>query len=144
LKAASFRGGASLTGFLRDMKADSVATLSPSEKSELQAILETKAQPKKPLESLLAQRQFVKQWTVNDLAPVVAKGLKNRNFNHGRELFGAVGCFNCHRFATEGGAVGPDLTGAGGRFNPRDLLESVIEPSKEISDQYAAINIKMK
>lgn len=29
-----------------------------------------------------------------------------------------------------------DLTGAGGRFSPRDLLESLLEPSAVISDQY--------
>src|SRR5262249_51989055 len=28
-----------------------------------------------------------------------------------------------------------------GRFNVRDLLESIVEPSKEISDQYAAVEI---
>jgi putative heme-binding domain-containing protein len=55
-----------------------------------------------------------------------------------------VGCFNCHRFAGDGGAVGPDLTGIGGRFSPKDLLESIIEPSKEVSDQYAPIVITKK
>jgi putative heme-binding domain-containing protein len=34
--------------------------------------------------------------------------------------------------------VGPDLTGLAGRFSPRDILESVLEPDKVISDQYAA------
>ena len=37
--------------------------------------------------------------------------------------------------------MGPDLTMAAGRFSARDLLESVIDPSKEISDQYAAVVI---
>ncbi|MCA9021990.1 MAG: heme-binding protein, partial [Planctomycetaceae bacterium] len=37
-----------------------------------------------------------------------------------------------------GGTIGPDLTGAGGRFNAQNLLESIIEPSKVISDQYAS------
>ena len=34
--------------------------------------------------------------------------------------------------------VGPDLTNAGRRFNARDLLETIINPDKQISDQYAA------
>ena len=50
-------------------------------------------------------------------------------------------CFTCHRFNNEGGGTGPDLTIVSGRFNVRDLLESIIEPSKEISDQYAAVTI---
>ena len=35
--------------------------------------------------------------------------------------------------------MGPDLTIASGRFSVRDLLESIVDPSKEISDQYAAM-----
>ena len=31
-----------------------------------------------------------------------------------------------------------------GRFNPRDLLESIIEPNKEISDQYGQVMITKK
>ena len=37
--------------------------------------------------------------------------------------------------------MGPDLTGLSGRFSPRDILESVLEPSKVISDQYAAVQV---
>ncbi len=144
LRAASFRGGASISGFLRDMKNDAIATLSADEKEQLKPVLEAKPVVKKPLETLLANRTTVREWKVNDLAPVLAKGLQHRNFARGRELFGAVGCYNCHRFATEGGAVGPDLTGIAGRFNARDLLESIIEPSKEVSDQYAPIIATLK
>ena len=57
--------------------------------------------------------------------------------------FGEIGCFACPRFANEGGAAGPGLTGAGGRFSPRDLLESIIEPSKTLSDLYAPIVIRL-
>ena len=32
--------------------------------------------------------------------------------------------------------MGPDLTGVGRRFNAKDLLESMINPNKVISDQY--------
>ena len=49
-------------------------------------------------------------------------------------MFGATGCFQCHRFAGEGGAVGPDLTQVAGRFSARDLLESIIEPGCRISE----------
>ncbi len=144
LRAASFRGGASLAGFLRDIKNDAITTLSVDEKSALAAVLNAKPVVRKPLETLLEGRATVKEWTVNDLVPVLEKGLKARNYDRGRELFGAVGCYTCHRFATEGGAVGPDLTGIAGRFSSRDLLESIIEPSKEVSDQYAPIIVTRK
>ena len=59
-------------------------------------------------------------------------------------MFGAGSCYVCHRFNNEGGAVGPDLTSASGKFSPRDLLESIIEPGKEISDQYGASIFKLR
>lgn len=33
-------------------------------------------------------------------------------------------------------ATGPDLTQAAGRFSTQDLLESIVDPSKVVSDQY--------
>jgi putative heme-binding domain-containing protein len=99
--------------------------------------------PQQAMQQALVGHKFVKEWTVNDLAPRAERGLHDRNFERGRKLFGGVGCFACHRFANEGGAVGPDLTGAGGRFSPRDLLESIIEPSKVLSDLYAPIVIQL-
>jgi putative heme-binding domain-containing protein len=74
---------------------------------------------------------------------MVEKGLTKRDYDRGRQLFGEASCFACHRFDNEGGAQGPDLTIASGRFSVRDLLESIIEPSKEISDQYAAVTITL-
>lgn len=144
LKAASFKGGASLGGFMRDIKADAVATLSPDEKLALQPVLDMKPEMKSPL-ALLTAHDVVKQYTVNDLVPVVERGLKGkRDYDRGRQLFGQVGCASCHRFDNDGAAVGPDLTNLAGRFSVRDLLESIVEPSKEISDQYGAIVIKKK
>ena len=144
LKAASFKGGASLTGFMRNMKNDAVATLSETEATALRPILDTKPEIKSR-QQLLAGRQLVKEWTVNDLAPIVERGLKGRrNFERGREFFGAVGCASCHRFDNDGAAVGPDLTTVAGRFSARDVLESIVEPSKAISDQYGAIVIRKK
>ncbi len=54
-------------------------------------------------------------------------------------LFAAAACFSCHRFNNEGGGAGPELTGLAGRFTTRDLLESIVMPSKVVSDQYAAM-----
>src|SRR5262249_31786824 len=89
-------------------------------------------------------RPLYKQYKMEDLAPLIDNGLVNRDFDNGRKLFGIANCFACHRFDNEGGAHGPDLTSAAGKFSARDLLESVIEPSKVISDQYAAVNIQME
>jgi putative heme-binding domain-containing protein len=136
-KAANFKGGSSMQGFLKLMKGDAELTLTKLEKRELKPVLEARATATTtPLVG--KSRPFVKKWTLDELAPIVEKGLTNRSFDRGRRLFGEAQCFACHRFDNEGGAMGPDLTIASGRFSVRDLLESIVDPSKEISDQYAA------
>jgi putative heme-binding domain-containing protein len=143
-RAASYRGGASFEKFVENIKIEAVANMPQDVRAELKPLIDAKAERKSPLEAfaaLLGARAMVKEWTIDDLAPLVEKGLKGRDFARGRQMFGAVGCFACHRFDNDGGAVGPDLTGVAGRFSARDLLESIVTPSKEISDQYAASTI---
>ena len=140
-KAAAYKGGASFDLFLKHIKEEAVANLNEQEKSALKPITDATAvvEPR----PAIANRPFVKAWTLDELAPIIDKGLTGRNFDRGRALFSATGCFACHRFDVEGGAVGPDLTGVGGRFSPRDLLESIVLPSKVISDQYGAVVIAL-
>ena len=49
----------------------------------------------------------------------------------------------CHRMGEEGGSVGPELTAVSSRFSRRDILESILEPSKVISEQYANTDITL-
>ncbi len=137
-KAAGFRGGHSFHGFLKNIRADAIKSLSNQERIALKTTLKHEPQPTSP-KFTYKERPFVKKWTVDELVPVVEKGMSGRNFDRGRNLFGETKCFVCHRFNNEGGGMGPDLTIVSGRFGPRDLLESIIEPSKVISDQYQAI-----
>ncbi|MBI1917513.1 MAG: c-type cytochrome [Planctomycetes bacterium] len=140
LRAAHFKGGNSLGGFLRIMKADAVGTLTAKEKTALKPILEARPAESTPIVG--KPRPLVKNWKLDEVVAIVDKGLKTkRDFDRGRRLFGEATCFACHRFDNEGGATGPDLTGVAGRFSVRDLLESTVEPSKVISDQYAAVEI---
>jgi putative heme-binding domain-containing protein len=143
LKAANYRGGASFEKFVEFIRNDAIASLSADEKTALADVLAKQPVKKSPLEALaeaLSGRSMVKEWTLDELAKAAEQGgLKNRNFENGRKMFGAVGCFVCHRFGNEGGMTGPDLTGAGGRYSPRDLLDQVINPSKEINEQFAPV-----
>ena len=83
-------------------------------------------------------RPLVKQWKVDDLLESVAVSDHTPDFKRGKEVFAAAQCYKCHRMGVQGGILGPDLTAAGGRFSPKDLLVSIIEPNKEVSDQYGA------
>ncbi|QDU40327.1 Cytochrome c [Maioricimonas rarisocia] len=139
-RAATFRGGASFGLFVQHIKEDAIAHLSDEEKERFKEILEAQPPSNAPVIAA-APRPFVKDWTMDELIPVVENGLKGRDYNRGRMLFGAANCYACHRFNNEGGAIGPDLTALSGRFSPREILSSIVEPSKVISDQYAAVQI---
>lgn len=47
----------------------------------------------------------------------------------------------CHRFAGEGANLGPDLTGAAGRYSVRDLLVATLEPSREVPDVWRDVEV---
>ena len=140
LKAANYRGGASFEKFIEFIRNDAVASLSPAEKTELAAVLEKKPEKKSALEAaaaVLAGHTTFTPWVLDDLAPPgPALELSGRDFERGHNMFAAVGCSTCHRFGNEGGMTGPDLTGAGGRYSARDLLDNIINPSKEINEQF--------
>lgn len=139
-RAAAYQGGSSFQLFVNNIKADAVALLSDEDRKRLQPVLNAKPATDAPVFSA-TPRTFVKDWTMEELVPLIQNGLKNRNFEHGRQMFGAASCFACHRFDNQGGSVGPDLTSLSGRFSARDILESVMEPSKQISDQYGSVQI---
>jgi putative heme-binding domain-containing protein len=59
----------------------------------------------------------------------------------GQPLFDKL-CASCHRFGELGTDVGPDLTTLNSRFKKKDILESILWPSKIISDQYESFMIE--
>jgi putative heme-binding domain-containing protein len=139
-KASRYKGGNSYEGFVANIKKDAIASLTMDEKTALQAILSAAPETTTPM---ITQRPLYKQWKMEELTALLDRGLVNRDFDNGRKMFAQANCFACHRFDGEGGAHGPDLSQAAGRFSVRDLLESTVEPSKSISDQYAAVIIEM-
>src|SRR5689334_383508 len=70
------------------------------------------------------------------------KDEKGGSAAEGRPLFEKL-CAGCHRFGAIGKDVGPDLTTITSRFKKRDILESILFPSKIISDQYQAEMIEL-
>jgi putative heme-binding domain-containing protein len=137
-KAAGYKGGMSFVLFVENIKKDAIATLSDAEKEQYKELLETPVATAGPI---APPRPLVKEWKLDELTKLANEKLSGRDFDNGRKMFAAGNCFGCHRFGNEGGAMGPDLTGIAGRFSRRDLLESIVEPNKVISDQYAAVRI---
>ena len=143
-RAEHYAGGASFAGFVRRVRDDALATLDDDTCAAMEARLAAaRLTEPPPVPSLLAGRTRVHEWALDELAPRVEPLLTGRDFGRGRALFGAAQCFRCHRVAGEGGAVGPDLSGTGARFSPRELLQSILEPSRTVSDQYQRARIEL-
>ncbi len=138
LQAANYRGGASFDKFIEFIRNDAVASLSDADKIALAEVLAKKPERKSALEaaaSALAGHTPT-AWTLEELTAAANTGMKGRSYETGRKMFAAAGCFTCHRFGNEGGMTGPDLTAAGSRYNARDLLDNILNPSKEINEQF--------
>jgi putative heme-binding domain-containing protein len=82
-------------------------------------------------------------WKMEDAVKVV-EDLDGRDLEKGKAMYAASLCKSCHQIKGEGGNIGPDLSQLATRFSPKDVLESIIEPSKLISDQYASTIYVMK
>ncbi|WP_437228016.1 c-type cytochrome [Planctomicrobium sp. SH661] len=134
--ASKFPGGNSFTKFISQFREDALANCSPSEKVAVGPIAS---------QSLVAEPPKVdppvgpgRKWTHDEALANLEGELHGRNFEKGRSLFFATACGKCHRLNGEGGAVGPDLSTAGKKFPLGDLIDTILEPSKVISDQYAS------
>ena len=141
LKAANYKGGASFDKFIEFIRNDSLATFTEAEKTQLSGLIAKKPERKSLVENVGAMfaGRTPTIWTLEELSAAANTGLKGRAFENGRRMFGAAACFGCHRFGNAGGMNGPDLTGAGGRYSPHDLLDQIINPSKVINEQFAPI-----
>ena len=143
--SGNYKGGARLANYLADIKRHATESVPQADLTPaLKKLIQT--QPKSSIPQFTLETQsFVKNWTLKDFAGDLNAEVKSRrDFANGRKMAGAGACYVCHRFKGEGGAVGPDLSAAGGKFSAYDLLEAIIDPGKEISDQYGATNFKMK
>jgi putative heme-binding domain-containing protein len=135
--------GSSYNDFIKNLKKEITNGLPPEQRTELASLLtDSEANPA----SLKPQKEhkFVREWKMADFANDLSGPSSGRNFASGREAYLAGQCAQCHRFNNEGGAVGPDLAGAGSKYSRRDLLESILEPSKIISDQYQNTTVTKK
>lgn len=73
--------------------------------------------------------------------------LTNRgDAQRGRKLFldeKRSKCAVCHQVDGKGGKVGPDLSRIGGKFDRPHLIESLLEPSRQIVEGYRTSNVLM-
>ncbi len=134
--------GASYPKYLVNIKKDAIASLSADERLALSSWIEdyNSIAAFKPSK----KREFVQEWKMTDLEPSLDQIAQGRSFSNGKAAFNDAQCLLCHRFGNEGGSIGPELTAVSSKYTRRDILESILEPSKVISDQYQNITIVKK
>lgn len=131
-------GGASYGNFLKNIDNDAFANVPELDRLALTAggIRKIYSSPELP-----KAKGPGRDWTLDDLAGL-QKELKGRNFENGKRAYAAARCVVCHRFGGEGGATGPDLTQLAGRFTYKDVSDSILDPSKVVSDLYRGVIIE--
>ncbi len=137
--AFGFNGGNSFIGFIDKARKMALANLPKEQfdhynKISGNELLTTNGMK---LASLGSPKGPGRTWKIDEALEVIQKDSTDRNFEQGKMLFSATRCISCHNMKGEGGAVGLALTQLGTRFSARDILESILEPNKVISDQYA-------
>ena len=138
-----WRGGSSFTLLLKELRKEAVASAPEAARAALETSLAATLAPAR-ITIPNTSRTTSHPWTVAELTTLVAKSARTRDVSRGRRVFAAAGCFACHTCNGEGGALGPDLTAAGSRLATGDLLEAIVEPSREISDQYGTSEIALR
>lgn len=135
-----YTGGSHFSNFLKMVRKEATARLSEPQKSALAKQLAAKPKAETPD---LPPRKFVRAWSVADLQPKLARVETGRSFIRGKTLHQQM-CATCHLFKGKGGALGPDLSSIGNKYDYTAILTEIIEPSKVISDQHAAVILKLK
>ena len=140
-EAAKSKGGASYPGFLANIRAQALAGCSNEERLALADITGENFNPVPDFE-IKPPLGPGQNWTLDE---AVSQGSRrSANFENGRSLYFSIGCGACHRFGGLGGGVGPDLTSIPNKFDTRYVMEAIIDPSKDISDQYGSSIVTTK
>lgn len=90
-----------------------------------------------------AKTVFVQKWTVDEVAAAWTKSKSTADPVRGKTVFATARCVVCHGADATGGLSGPDLTSLARPLSPRDILTSVIEPSRVIDKKYAAETLEL-
>ncbi len=84
------------------------------------------------------------EWKLTDLSDeVLHLEHRSNSFDVGEKLFTVASCIGCHKMNGKGANVGPDLTKLPPEYQPVDILQHMLEPSKKIDKKYQAYTFVM-
>jgi putative heme-binding domain-containing protein len=134
-----FRGGEGMPTFVQRIEQDALLALDADVRPKYQQLLrESRETPEEPA---IEPRPIVNEWKFERLEGDLADVGTHRNFERGAAMFAAAQCSRCHRMGPRGGVLGPDLTSIASRFSRRDMLLSILEPSRVVDDAYRRVQV---
>jgi putative heme-binding domain-containing protein len=147
--AAAAEGGRDVTTFLVSTRIEALTAAPESERAALAKRAASVfavngvagVERSEPSDRATPTRPTVREWQLADFANDLDAVAAGRDFERGKRLFTETKCVACHRFNGEGLPVGPDLRAVGRRFGRRDLLETILNPSKVIDNKFRNVTI---
>jgi putative heme-binding domain-containing protein len=141
-RSEGFQGAQYLQRFLTFIRTDALGSLTKEHRMQLATLIG--ALGKSPTVQLVSSpvRPEIRKWTIDELAGALERVGEKRDLARGRQMFAQAQCQRCHRKEGLGLAIGPDLDGVSSRFGRRDLLESIVLPSKVVEEKYRNLVIE--
>lgn len=144
-KAEKMNGASTFFKAISDTRSELAAALKPEEATQLAAVIS----PAKPavLSAHALPGHSFKNWTLEDLAPLLVKmDAKTRSRDSAKDALIRAQCVFCHKVSHDptlpAGVFGPDLVQVSARFNRRDLLDHILNPSKFIDEKFRYVTVK--
>ena len=159
-QSVALPGAASMEGYLESLWDSSLQLLEPDERKRAELLKEEVMDEKmRQLAAYLADDDVseVERWSrsgdrlsnrsfeeLSDYLEYDPMSYEYGDVERGRKVFYLAKCVNCHVFGEEGRGGGPDLSTVVKRFRRREILESLMFPSRVISDQYVSWSVRLK
>lgn len=145
-RAEKLNGASTYFKAIADTRSELAAALTPADAQTLASVIF----PPKPtalLPTALPGHTF-KNWTLDALAPKLDQVASGRSFEKAKTALVSAQCVFCHKVGNDpslpASVVGPDLTQVSARFNRRDLLMHILEPSKFIDEKFKLLIVTKK
>jgi putative heme-binding domain-containing protein len=144
-KAEKMNGASTFFKAISDTRSELAAALKPEEATQLAAVIS----PAKPavLSAHALPGHSFKNWTLEDLTPLLVKmDAKTRSRDSAKDALIRAQCVFCHKVSNDpalpASVFGPDLVQVSARFNRRDLLDHILNPSKFIDEKFRYVTVK--
>ncbi|MGE4182830.1 MAG: c-type cytochrome, partial [Limisphaerales bacterium] len=134
--------GANLDRLLEGFRRDAIQAIPESERGDYRDLTEP---PQVGAVRIATEpRTFVRDWTTADILPFLDQASSGRNYERGRRAFIDAQCYACHRLGQAGAGIGPELTAVASKYGRREILESLLEPSKAINEQFRNVRVFLR